>query len=992
MKKNFYYFFACLAFITLSFSSFAQQKVTLTGTVTDLSGHPIVSASVRIKGENTMTDTKKDGRFTLISSTPIGTIVISFVGYKTQEVDFSGNQDLNIKLEYAEVQLKEVVVNIGYATLNKKEITTSVAHLGPNDLSSVAGNSGPLMSMQGKVAGLSITNVSTADPNAQPSVQLQGISSRQAGLGPLYIVNGVPGASMLNINQNDIESVDVLQGGAASAIYGTRGANGVIIITTKKGSSEPQMFLDSYFSFDYITNKLKVLSHDEFLKHNMGNDYGYNTDWLKAVSNNPALGQKHTIQFSGGSVQTNYITSIDYKTSEGIDLRAKRKEYGGRVNINHQTKNKLFTLNFNAAPRFIYQSNASYNAFNKALTLSPTLPIKDTLDPTRYTNIQTGFLYANNPLDELMLVKSENRIFLLDISGSAKMDITNNLSTTVTLGQSYSNNNGMGFVPSNSISATNYNAATAKGLSSAYQNLNVNNVYNFDWTGNYAFRSQNHSFNLLAGYSYAYFNNRGFNASNADFPSDLLLYNNLGAGLWNLQKDVNGADSYQNDSKLIAFFGRLSYKFRNKYSVTASLRQEGSSKFGDGNKWGYFPGVSAAWRMSKEPFMKNISWINDLKLRADYGIAGNQDFGAYTSLPLYTKYGYYPLYGKLYQGYGPSQTPNRDLTWEKTVSYNVGLDFELLDYRLSGSLNYFIRENKDLLGSYPIPNPPAIIGTITANVGSMKNWGLQLQLNGNVIQNRDFNYNVSFTGYTLGNKFESFSNQIYTGQPYIDMANMSAPGSPGTIQRLQEGRRIGSFYLKRSAGVDSTGAILVYDAAGNIIRGDKSGVNDRQFIGNGLPKFTASLGNNFSYKNWDLSVYFRGAFGYQIFNTFAFYVGTPVQQKNANVLTSAFDPDSKYSKVTNSATYSTLSDYFLENANWVKLDNVSLGYTHHLKNQQYIKSARLYVTGRNLHTFTKYTGGDPEMVNINGLTPGINTGLSYYPSSLQLIFGLQINF
>jgi len=274
----------------------------------------------------------------------------------------------------------------------------------------------------------------------------------------------------------------------------------------------------------------------------------------------------------------------------------------------------------------------------------------------------------------------------------------------------------------------------------------------------------------------------------------------------------------------------------------------------------------------------------------------------------------------------------------------------------------------------------------------MKNWGLQLQLNGNVIQNKDFNYNVSFTGYTLGNKFESFSNQIYTGQPYIDMANMSAPGSPGTIQRLQEGRRIGSFYLKRSAGVDSTGAILVYDAAGNIIRGDKSGVNDRQFIGNGLPKFTASLGNNFSYKNWDLSVYFRGAFGYQIFNTFAFYVGTPVQQKNANVLTSAFDPDSKYSKVTNSATYSTLSDYFLENANWVKLDNVSLGYTHHLKNQQYIKSARLYVTGRNLHTFTKYTGGDPEMVNINGLTPGINTGLSYYPSSLQLIFGLQINF
>jgi TonB-linked SusC/RagA family outer membrane protein len=975
------------------FGSFAQQGNTVAGRVLNGST-PLKGATLRVKNSRAFTQSGDNGQFSIEAG--IGdTIVISHVGFETRELAISSRAELSINLTPSSEQLAEVtVVNVGFGTLNKKEVTTSVAHLNPKDLLTNAGNSGPLMSMQGKVPGLTITNTSAADPNSTPDVQLQGISSRIAGLGPLYVVNGVPGANMLNINQNDIESIDVLQGGAAAAIYGTRGANGVILITTKKGTTEASTMIDSYVSLDYIANPLKVLSHDEYLKNNRGNDYRYNTDWLDVITNKPAVGQKHTIQFSGGTRTTRYVATIDYKTAEGIDLRAKRKEYGGRLNVNHQSRNKLFDISVNIAPRFVNRSNANQGAFTQALTLSPTLPYIDSVNPNKYQNIQVGFLGTNNPMDNLKLVIDDNKQFFLDISGSAKVNILRNLSTTVTLGQSYSSNHGMGFTPSHSISATNYNVSTGLGINNARQSLNVNNVYNFDWTANYSHAFDRHSFALLGGYSYAYFNNRSFNANAGNFPTNLFQYNNLGSGL-DFQRDPTGrVGSGQDDSKLIAFFGRLSYNYGNKYYVTGSLRREGSSKFGPSNKWGYFPGASVAWRLTQENFMSNIKWLNELKLRADYGVTGNQDFASYRSLALYGGYGYYPINGAQVQVYGPSQATNLDLRWEKSTSYNVGVDFELFEHRLSGSLNYFVRNTTDLLGTYPLPNPRAQVDNITANAGSVRNWGLQVQLTGVVVNKRNFNYTVSLAGASLGNKFVSFSNELYFGAKFFDVAGMSAPGSPGNIQRQEEGRRVGSFFIKRFAEVGPDGAIMVYKADNKtVVRGDIAGLADRQFIGNGLPKFTASMGHSVTYKNWDLSVYLRGAFGYDLFNTFAFYIGTPVTTSNTNTLTSAYDPGNKYSKVKASATYSTLSDYFLENGSYLKIDNVSLGYTFQFPNlKQYINSVRLYATARNLHTFTSFTGGDPELFNINGLTPGIKTNLSYYPSTTQWILGVRANF
>jgi TonB-linked SusC/RagA family outer membrane protein len=963
----------------------SQTGSSITGKVSDRHG-ALPGVSVVEKGSSNGTTTDTEGKFTLQLSAGAKTLTVSSVGYVAQDVDVSNKSSVDIILVEDQRTLNEVVV-IGYGSLNKKEVSSAITHLSSKDLLRVGGNN-PLMSIQGKVAGLSVTNTSTADPNSSPNIQLRGASSRSAGLGPLFVINGIPGGNIDNINQNEIESIDVLKGGAASAIYGTRGSNGVIVITTKKGSSESRLFYDGYTTFDYLANQLSVLSKDEFLAHKRGVDFGGNTNWLKEVSRQPSFSHKHTLQFSGGNGQTNYFTSVDYRDANGIDLRSGKREYGGRVNINHTTANNLLALTFSVAPRYAKISEADYSAFNYALTLNPTQSVRDSSG--KYTYINSGF-FANNPVEYATNVLQDRERKSLDLNGSAKLNILENLNTVLTFGEVSSSNRIMNFTPSTITPVINGN-----GRNTAYQGLEENDQKSLEWLGNYFLDKGKHSVKLLAGYSFQYFTASGFNASNEKFPSNVLTYNGLGTGLWNLEKGINNVGSYKNSSKLIAFFGRVNYDFDQKYYLSASLRREGSSKFGYDNKWGYFPAASFAWRVTQESFLKDITWLNELKLRADYGETGNQDFGNYLSLDTYGGYGYYPYNGTSYQVWGPSQNTNYDLRWEKAANFNAGIDFELFSSKINGSLNYYVRTNKDLLGSYNVANPPNIQGSTFANVGTMRNTGIELQLNAALVDKGDFSYNLGVTGAYNDNKFVSFSNDLYKGQSYVDVVGMPAPGSPGTLQRLQEDKRIGSFYALKSAGVNENGALLVYKKDGSVVPANEANNDYKQFIGNGLPKFTMGLTNSFKYKNWDLSVFLRGAFGYKLFNTYAFYLGTPAAQENANVLTSAYD-GSKYSKLTSASTYSSLSDYFLEPGGFLKVDNITLSYTQPLKTK-FMQSVRIYATTRNLATFTKFTGGDPDLIQINGLYPGVNTNsdnngtLNYYPSTTQLLLGLQLTF
>jgi len=972
---------------------FAQLR-TITGKVTDSSGAPVANASVLAKGTANGTTTSETGTFSLNVPAATKTLVISSVNFEPQEVPV-GNGVVAVTLQTSYASMTAVtVVAVGYGTLNKREVTSAITHLSSKDLLPFGGN-GALTSIQGKVAGLTITNTAPADPNSSPNIQLRGVSSRNAGLGPLFVINGVPGGNIDNLNQNDIESIDVLKSGAASAIYGTRGSNGVVLITTKKGSSQPQGFYDGYVSFDRPTNLIQVLSRDEFLAHNRGTNYRGSTDWFKAVTRDQAFNQKQTLQFSGGSTRTNYIMSLDYRTAEGLDLRSTKQEYGGRLNLNHTAANNLYTVAVTLAPRYLKSNNASYGAISQSLTLNPTLNVMDTLNPTKYNYINVGLAGAYNPVEELNTVQSGTEGKYLDWSASFRLNILRNLYTTATLGERTTDFFDFGFTPSYNTGAINGNA----GRNSASRGYNKSDQKSFEWTGNYNLDIAEHSFKLLGGYSFYYFNGSGLSGSSANFPSDVLTYNNLGSGVYNLPLPTNGSSgdftfrrvgSYKNDSRLIAFFGRLNYDYANRYFLSASLRREGSSKFGIGNKWGYFPAASVGWSITREKFFPQVSWLNDLKLRADYGETGNQDFGNYLSLDLYGGYGFYSYNGTSYQVWGPSQNTNYNLRWEKAQNFNAGLDFELLRNKLSGSLNYYVRTNKDLLGYYRVPVPPNVQDQTYANVGTMKNSGLEIQLNGELISQKNLRYNISFAGATNDNKFVSFSNEIYKGGTFTDLVGMPAPGSPGTAQRLEEGRRIGSFYMLRSAGIDATGRLLVYSKDGKVIPGNKASVNDKQYVGNGLPKFTASLGNTVTYKNIDLSIFLRGAFGYQVFNTTAFYIGTPVTQAGANVLASTY-AGGKYAALTNPETYSSLSDYFLEQGDYVKLDNVTLSINFKSP-VKYLTSGRIYLTGRNLYTFTKFTTGDPESININGLTPGINASLSYYPSTIQMLAGLQLKF
>ncbi|WP_229241084.1 SusC/RagA family TonB-linked outer membrane protein [Dyadobacter sp. SG02] len=975
----------CLLLILSALQASAQNTVQISGKILD-SKDVLPGVAILEKGTNNGTVSQVDGTFKLEVSTANATLVISNVGYVTQEIALAGKTQIEVNLAEDQKQLNEVVV-IGYGSLNKKEVSSAITHLSGKDLLRVGGNN-PLMAIQGKVAGLSVTNTAAADPNSSPNIQLRGASSRSAGLGPLFVINGVPGGNIDNINQNEIESIDVLKGGAASAIYGTRGSNGVIVITTKKGSENSRIFYDGYTTFDWATNQLEVLSKDDFLAHKRGVDFGGNTNWMNEVKRNPSFSHKHTLQFSGGNGKTNYFTSLDYRDANGLDLRSAKREYGGRININHKTANNLVELTFTAAPRYTKTSDADYSGFNYALTLNPTLNVRDSTG--KYAYLTSGF-FANNPVEVAKSVKADREYKLLDMNGSAKINILENLNTVVTIGEVNSSMRRFLFTPSTLTTVIN-----GSKRNTGEQILEENDQKSFEWIGNYYLDLNKHSIKLLGGYSFQYFTSSGFNAKNENFPSNVLTYNNLGSGLWNLQQGINNVGSYKNSSKLIAFFGRLNYDFDQKYYLSASLRREGSSKFGFSNKWGYFPAASVAWRATQEGFLKDIPWLNELKVRADYGETGNQDFGNYLSLDTYGGYGYYLYNGINYQVWGPSQNTNYDLRWEKAANFNAGLDFELFGSKVSGSLNYYIRTNRDLLGNYNVSNPPNIQGQTFANVGTMRNTGIELQVNASVLKKGNFSYDLGFTGAYNNNKFVSFSNALFRGQKYVDVVGMPAPGSPGTLQRLQEDTRIGSFYALKSAGVNEQGALLVYNKKGEVIPGNQATNDDKQFVGNGLPKFTMGLSNNFKYKKWDLSVFLRGSFGYKLFNTYAFYLGTPATQENANVLKSAYD-GSKYSKLTSATTYSTLSDYFLEPGGFLKVDNVTLSYTQPVQTK-FLQSVRIYATTRNLATFTKFTGGDPDLINVNGLYPGVNKNgdnngtLDYYPSTTQLLLGVQLTF
>ena len=978
--------------LTIGATAFAQ-KVKITGTVTDPGGEPLIGVSVKTGNSGAGAITDVDGNYS-VEVSPTGTLVFSYVGFEVRNEPVKNRRVINVTLKEKNDVLNEVVV-IGYGTMDKKELTSAISHVGEKDFLTIS-SLDPSMMIQGKVAGVSITNTGAGDPNNQASIQIRGVSSRSAGLGPLIVIDGVPGGNLTNINPNDIASFDILKDGAASAIYGTRGSNGVIVVTTKKGSKDGRMHTSysGMFSWDVINKELDMMDAQEFRDVRLGwgdtgVDLGGNVDWLDAVSRT-GTAQQHTLTLSGGNDKSNYRVSADYRDAKGIDLRSHRREYGARASIMHTTKGGLFTITANIAPRIIYRDQADWGVFKDAIEANPTTPLMDPENPTRYYNFQ-GQVVGSNPVERQLLEKDHGDTKLLDWDGTVRLNLlpllgndsdgNHRLSTQVMFADHQYDNDNSWFRPSTSTICIN-NGREGE----ASRSYSKERQYVVEWLTNYSGSFGSHNVKGMAGYSYQYAQYSGLNAYNKDFPNDGLGYDNLGSGEYAKEEGEIDMGSYRNDSKLISFFGRVSYDYAGKYMFTASLRHEGSSKFGADNKWGNFPAVSAGWRISEEPFMKNVKWVSDLKLRADYGVTGNQDFGSYISLNTMTGFGYYFYNGKYFQVWGPSKNVNPDLRWEKGKNWNIGIDFSLFNNRVYGSVNYFNRKQQDLLGNYKVSVPPYLFDETFVNVGTMKNTGIEIDVNFKAVNTKDFSYDLNFVGTTMKNEFVDFSNSKYVGQDYYDTAGTEDPYPFYNLQRIQKGESLGNFYMWRYAGHSADGEWLVYDKDGDIIRASQASDADRQVVGNGMPKFTMSSSHNFRYKNFDLSLFFRGAFGYDIFNIHDFYYGT--RNFTGNRLDKAYGKNF----VVSGSANPVVCDYFLEKGDYLKLDMMTLGYTLNLKDCPYLDRVRVYGTMKNIFTITKFSGVDPSSYQVNGLTPGAQGSRTYFPTTRQFIVGLQIDF
>ena len=957
------------------------QNITIRGTIEDLKKEPLIGVTIQVQGTSDGTVTDFDGNFVLNNVPSNGKLVISYIGMRSQTILVNNQSTFAIIMQEDVATLDEVVV-VGYGGVERRDLTSAVTKVSSKDFLSGAVNN-PMQMIDGKVAGVTISNYASSDPNRDPmaNLQVRGSSSLVAGSAPLVVIDGMPGGDLRNLSNQDIESITVLKDGSAAAIYGSRAANGVIIVQTKSGKAgKVSVTYDGYIEHDIVNQKPDILSPEEFVKRNRDTDFGAKTLWYDELLNKKNFGQSHYVAMGGGSENTIFRISANFKEKSAIDIASDREEYVIRANFKQTTFEGLLEFTGNISHRVVDETYTNYGAFKQAVQLNPTIPLMDPEDPSKYYYFK-GF-DTFNPVgdlkDRVNGAKREYNVMDFNI----KLNLLSNLNTELKIARQGHVMKKSEYYTSNHRESLDNNRKGRARLES--QNWEDKTL---EWIGNYySDFSTSHNIKVMAGYSYQEFNNESFWAENADFPTDAFQYNNLGSGLWNNEKGRLGMASNKNKEKNVAFFGRLNYDFEGKYLVTASLRREGNTKFGNDHKWGWFPSASAAWRLSELSFFEDKEVINDLKLRVSYGVTGRSGFPRYTSLARYSGFGrFLDDEGKWVQVYGPANNPNTDLRWEKQESWNFGLDYTLFDQRLTGSLDYFIRLGNDVIAEYDAPVPPNIHQQIFTNVGSTSTRGLELNLEWAVVKTKDFDYSTNLVASYAKSVLDKFSNDTYK-KGYMDRSELPSPGNPGPSQRLEDGIEIGSFRGMKYAGVDDKGFMQIWEKAivgGTKKPADQANDADRTYLGHGMPRVELSWGNTLRYKNFDLSLFFRGKFDYQILNLYQMYYGLQHQPK-INLLKDAFGRNAEIKGPKN------IVDYFLENGDYFKLDNITVGYTPKLTTK-WISSMRVYGTVRNVYTLTNYSGLDPANTQITGLDPGVGS-LDLYPSTMNLSFGVQITY
>ncbi|NQD71223.1 SusC/RagA family TonB-linked outer membrane protein [Sphingobacterium shayense] len=978
--------------VSLPLISFNKpQQEVVKGKVTDSeTGAPVTGATISIKGTTEAVQTDRNGAFSITAGKG-QVLVASFIGYESIELPVTSST-LNFSLTAAGESLDEVVV-VGYGTQKKKEITSAVASVKEEDFNK-GGMRNPLELIQGKVAGLNITRQHGSNPNSGTGIQLRGMSSVKGSLSPLVVIDGIPGGNLDLVKQGDIESIDVLKDGSAAAIYGTRGNNGVILVTTKKGKggAKPQFEYFTYGQREFVARKPNMLSASQFRDRIASGDisdkedFGASTDLFDELVDKNNFSHFHNFAASGSGENSHYRVSLNYEDANGIALENGKKQFGGRMSFSQTGLQDRLTFDMNMAGNFNKANllggkaddNGNVPDFEQAVQRNPTAPLYSE-DGSFY---QTQAYNNYNPLSRYAYRTDERDQQTFSADARVKVKILDELSWT-----------GFG-----SYVRDNYNDRRYRSTldwdqrpTSDYQGMGYAYKGNFlEWTKtfetmldyNKTFNEKHHVTGLL-GYSYQYHTLENFEANNNGFTTDGFLDWNLGSGtaLTNDKLPRPGMGSFKEDNTLIAFFGRVNYNFNDKYFVTGILRREGSSRFGVNNKWGNFPAISAGWTITNEDFFTNKDVVNDLKIRLGYGVTGNQDIGNYQSLITLGTGGVYPQNGVYYQTYGPKNNPNPDLRWEQKEEWNLGFDFGLFNNKITGALDLYNRNTKDLLFDYTAQMPSYLSGGIFTNVGAVNNKGIELQLSATAMQREEFSWTIDFTGSYQKYKLTKLSSDIFKSD-YLEFGGLPSPGNLGSAIRLEEGTELGSFYGKRFAGISDEGKWLFYKADGTTGLAGEMNNDDLTYIGNGVPKYQMSLGNRFTYKGFDLSIFFRGKFQFDILNTPQMYFANKKWLPN-NVLEDAF---TTHGQLNDDPQY---SDYYLENGSFVKLDNVTLGYNFKMNND-YVRNLYVYVTGRNIATITGYSGLDPEIKD-TGFDAGIDWR-GFYPRTKSWSIGLNVGF
>lgn len=968
----------------------SAQKISVSGVIYDKDNNevlPGVTVMLQGTGEGTITDF--DGNFTIAVESG-QQLSFSFIGYEKKSVKVESEAQLEIYLE-SDVALLKEFVSIGYGVQKKEDKTGAVAQIKAEELNGGA-LTDALQSIQGKSAGVMVTKKG-GDPNGGFSVKIRGSAGFESGTEPLYVVDGITGVDPTTVAPEDIMTMDILKDAASTAIYGSRGANGVVIITTKKGSmtgdncGAKQLQFTSKITVDHVAKRLDLLSADELRTFASDNgmtefvDGGADTDWQDEIYQT-GISQNYNVNFSGGSSNSSYYASLTHAAWDGVVKGTSKERTIAKVNLTHKAFDDRLTLSGTLSQTFEQNEYESYEGYNKedvlyqAFSRNPTDPVYNP-DGTYYKTTRE-FNYENpvatiNEIDDTRDAKRFMGNFRADL------EIIDGLIASANMSYLRDDHENYYFRPKNLYATADPGYGT-RGYSNSSQKM-------IETTLNYVKSIDNvHNFNSILGYTWQERVYDGFNAGGANPQSEYLGANNLNGSMLDVTR--NDIGSYRGMSRLIGYFGRVQYNYMSKYYASASLRTDGSTKFGANYQWGLFPTAALGWTMSRESFLEDVDWIDNLKLRASYGVSGNQEIGEYRSQILVTPTGTAtnPETGQEVITYSPTTNENPDLRWETTSEINVGIDYAFLGSRLSGSIELYNKITDDMLGNYSVPVPPYQVPSMFANSGTLSNKGVELSVQYFAIDNANFKWktilNASHNTQEMTDLGSFAPEEGFYKEGYLSMRGLI--GDNNYVSGVMVGESLGSFWLPEYRGLSSDGYFLYTSNSGGVTRELSDAT--RSIVGDALPWLELGWTNNFTiYNNWTLDMSLRALIGNDVYNATRMFFDYPGNIPTLNGMQEAIDWYAQ-GRVNPPA----IADTYVENGSFLRLDFVQLGYNFDLDKVSFLSGLKAYVSGNNLLTITGYSGIDPE-TSMTGKAFGIDQ-FNVYPKTRNITFGVTATF